>query len=302
MGRILPKVSVIIPCYNSSRTISDCIRGLINQYYIPYEIIVVDDCSVDNTLEVLQSFENIVLLRNDRRRGPAYSRNKAIKYSTGEILLLIDSDSKITDDRLIQKHVEAHINQDMDIFGGGIQGVGKGVYAKADKYSHWFLNIPNSINRVGTHVVTNNMSVKRSVFERIGFFNEELMTGEDTDFCERANKVGIPLGLISSAIIQHLDRQKFLDFILCFYRVGKDRIPARKMNKYRYSFFLPFGPISSLLYCLPLSLLLTVQVIIRWFPYDKTVVFYAPLIFAGRFAMAMGIVSFCFQDILKNKK
>jgi GT2 family glycosyltransferase len=244
---------------------------------------------------ILNAVEGIRVIKNENNRGPAYSRNKAIGESTGEIFLLIDSDCIVDDEALISKHVLAHRDPSVHIVGGGVQGVGKGCVAKADRYSHWFLNIPYSANQLGTHLVSNNMSVKREVFERIGGFKEELRTGEDTDFCERALKAGCVMKLRTDAVVKHRDRERLRDFLKCFYLVGLDRIPVRRANRHRFWFLFPFGPISSLIYCLPLALLLSLQVILAWFPYDKKVILYSPLVFAGRLAMTLGIVSYCFR-------
>lgn len=301
-----PKVSIVIPCYNSERTILGCLNGLLDQDYPSYEIMVVDDHSHDDTVEILKTIAGIQLLTNETNYGPAYCRNEAIKRSKGEIILLIDSDCLIDDKNLISKHVWAHRDPSIHILGGGVRGIGCGFIAKADNYSHWFLNIPYSVNKVGSHLTTNNMSVKRYVFEALGYFNVHLRTGEDTDFCERAIKAGYKLGLRTDAVIKHHDREKLQDFLKCFYLVGLDRIPTRRQERHRYWYLLPFDFFSSLVYCLPLSLLLTLQIMLAWFPYDKKVVFYFPFIFMGRLAMTIGIAHYYFlqhsnhrQELLK---
>lgn len=270
------------------------------QDYPSYEIIVVDDDSNDGTHKILEKTEGLKIIRNEDNHGSAYSRNIGIRESSGDIILFIDSDCFIDDNELISKHVLAHRDRLAHIVGGGIQGIGNGLVAKADNYSHWFLNIPYSVNRVKTHLVTNNMSVKRNVFEKIGTFNITLRTGEDTDFCERALKAGYRMALKTDAVVKHYDRERFVDFIKCFYLAGIDRIPARRLNRHRYWFLLPFDHLSSLIYSFPLAFLLSAQIVSAWYPYDKKVVFYFPLIFAGRLAMTFGIVRYYFRG-LKTK-
>lgn len=290
-----PKVSVIVPCYNAGRTLGACVSALLEQDYPDYEIILVDDNSTDGSVQRLGASDRLRVLRNDVNRGPAYSRNRGIAESGGSVLLLIDSDCIIEDRQLITRHVRAHQSTPAHVIGGGIQGVGKGCVARADKYSHWMLNIPHSANQVGTHLVTNNMSIQREVFARLGGFDVSLRTGEDTDFCERAIKAGFRLGLDTSIIVKHQDRERLRDFLRCFYLVGIDRIPTRKKKKHRYAFLLPAGPVSAPFYWLPLASLLTLQVVLAWLPYDKGVLLYSPLIFLGRLAMATGIVAYCFK-------
>ena len=296
-----PKVSVIIPCYNAEKTIEACIGGLMAQEYPSVEIIVIDDDSRDGTSTILKKLTGIQLIKNAKNEGPASSRNKGISASSGEIILLIDSDCLIENRDLITKHVLAHRDPSVHIVGGGVKGVGKGIVAKADNYSHWFLNIPHSVNKVVPQLVTNNMSVKRYVFEKLKGFNERLRTGEDTDFCERAHKVGYRMHLRTDAIVKHCDREKFKDFIKNFYLAGRDRVPARRLEKHRYWFLLPFNRVSSLIYCFPQAFILSLQVVCAWFRYDKMVIFSFPLIFAGRLAMTVGVIDYFFNNVSKGK-
>lgn len=289
-----PKVSVIIPCYNAGNTIAECLKGVLAQKYPSYEIIAVDDNSKDDTAKILKAISGIKVIFNNANYGPAYSRNEAIKVSTGEIIIMFDSDSLIDDEDVILKHVLAHQSPLVHILGGGIQGIGRGPIAKADNYSHWFLNIPYSSNKITTHIVTNNMSVKKCVFEKIGYFNDSLRTGEDTDYCERAIKADYNLNLKTDIVIKHHDREKIKDFLKCFYLVGIDRIPARRSSKHRYWYLLPFDFFSSLVYCFPLSLLLTAQIILAWLRYDKRVILYSPLLYLSRLSMSIGIVHYYF--------
>jgi glycosyltransferase involved in cell wall biosynthesis len=86
-------ISVIIPAYNAKSTIGLCLEGLMDQT-IPsetYEIIVVDDDSIDGTSEVVEKFGNVKLLKQPHC-GPAAARNYGAKYSLGEILLFTDAD------------------------------------------------------------------------------------------------------------------------------------------------------------------------------------------------------------------
>ena len=291
----IPTVSVVIPCYNAKNTIRGCMGGLLEQDYPSFEIIAVDDNSNDGTGELLRTFAGVQVVLNTANYGPAHCRNKAIEASKGEILLFIDSDCLVDDKRLISKHVEGLHESPVHVLGGGVRGIGRSVVAKADNYSHWFLNIPYSDNRVSTHLTTNNMSVKRCVFDQMGCFDVLLRTGEDTDFCERAVKAGFKLGLKSDAIVQHHDRENLRDFLKCFYTVGLDRIPTRRRSRHRYWYVLPFDFFSSLIYCLPLGLALALQVTVAWFPYDKRVVLFFPLIFLGRLAMTAGIVHYYYR-------
>jgi len=74
-------VSVIIPTYNVEKYIKQCINSVLAQTHKNLEIIIVDDCSADNTLKIVQSYADsrINILINKENKGPSYSRNRAIE-------------------------------------------------------------------------------------------------------------------------------------------------------------------------------------------------------------------------------
>src|SRR5574344_1657706 len=94
------KYSIIIPAYNSEKTISSTLESIIIQNIkYDYEVIVVDDCSTDGTSKIIESYKKklpITLLKNDVNVGPGLSRQKALDISKGEYIIFIDSDDEFT--------------------------------------------------------------------------------------------------------------------------------------------------------------------------------------------------------------
>ncbi|WP_344822189.1 glycosyltransferase [Rurimicrobium arvi] len=96
-GLPIPKVSVIVPVYNSEQFINKCVDSLLNQTLSEIEIILVDDASTDNSLEIIKTYERaypdkirVLHLSVNQRQGGA--RNNGIKIATGEYLGFVDSD------------------------------------------------------------------------------------------------------------------------------------------------------------------------------------------------------------------
>ena len=87
-------VSIIMPSWNTGRFISESIQSVINQTYTNWELLIVDDCSIDNTDEVVFSFkdERIKYYRNEKNLGAALARNKALREARGEWIAFLDSD------------------------------------------------------------------------------------------------------------------------------------------------------------------------------------------------------------------
>ena len=92
-------ISIIVPCYNVSKYVSKCLDSLINQTYKNIEIILVDDCSNDNTRDILKEYlkkdNRIKLICNKKNSGLSFSRNVGISNSSGQYIGFIDSDDYV---------------------------------------------------------------------------------------------------------------------------------------------------------------------------------------------------------------
>ncbi len=98
----LSLVSIIMPAYNTGHFIADSINSVINQTYSNWELIIINDCSNDNTLSVIASFNDkrISLINNNKICGAAYSRNIGIKQAKGDYIAFLDSDDLWVEDKL----------------------------------------------------------------------------------------------------------------------------------------------------------------------------------------------------------
>lgn len=88
-------VSIIMPSYNTSQFIGQSIQSVLEQTYLNWELIIVDDCSTDNTEKVVSAFLNdnrIIFLTNERNSGAAVSRNRALREAKGKWVAFLDSD------------------------------------------------------------------------------------------------------------------------------------------------------------------------------------------------------------------
>ena len=117
-----PKVSVIVPVYNSEKYIEKCLNSIIEQTYKDFELIVINDGSKDNSLEILEKYKNdfpkVITLINQENIGVSKTRNNAIKMAKGKYVMFIDNDDFIDKD-----YIETFINEaekeDYDVVLGG---------------------------------------------------------------------------------------------------------------------------------------------------------------------------------------
>ena len=97
-------VSIITPNYNCEKFIVETIESVINQTYKKWEMIIVDDCSTDNSITIARNYEKkddrIKVIKNERNMGAALSRNKAIEIAKGEYIAFLDSDDVWLENKL----------------------------------------------------------------------------------------------------------------------------------------------------------------------------------------------------------
>ena len=92
----LPRVSIIIPCYNAEKYIAEAIQSALDQTYSNCEIIVIDDGSTDGSLEVIRAFENRIYWESGPNRGACAARNTGIRLAKGDFVQFLDSDDLLT--------------------------------------------------------------------------------------------------------------------------------------------------------------------------------------------------------------
>lgn len=97
-----PLVTVLMAAYNTERYIAQAIQSILNQTYSNFELLIVDDCSSDNTVNEIMKFHDsrIKLLQNQINQGVVITRNRALQEATGDFIAIMDSDDIAIPDRL----------------------------------------------------------------------------------------------------------------------------------------------------------------------------------------------------------
>lgn len=107
-------VSIIMPSYNTGKYIGDSIKSVLSQTYEDWELIIVDDDSNDDTLKVIETFNDnrIKVFHNDKHYGAAYSRNKALREAKGKWIAFLDSDDLWMPEKL-EKQMDFMLTNDI---------------------------------------------------------------------------------------------------------------------------------------------------------------------------------------------
>ena len=194
-----PKVSVIIPAYNSETYIAETLGSALAQTYKNYEVIVVDDGSRDETLRVARSFEPQVKVLTKQNGGPASARNLAINNSQGDYLALLDSDDLWVKDKLEQQAAFLDENQDVGlVYGEALMFTESNGEKKVGGRIGYTTDPSFRLLLFGDYVPNSTVMIRRACVEKAGPLNEsrELIGVEDYQYWMRIAKhfrmAGIP--------------------------------------------------------------------------------------------------------------
>jgi len=176
------KISVIIPSYNSEKTIERCILSIIQTGYHHLEIIIVDDVSKDRSPEIVQQLierypDIIKLISQQENGGPAKARNRGAKEATGEYLFFTDSDTEMLPDAL---NSFVKTIKEYDAVSGVYyyEPLSKGI---VPKYKAMLNNYFFSRKGIIPYEVfdSSRAGIRKEVFEALNGFNENLSWGMD---------------------------------------------------------------------------------------------------------------------------
>jgi len=202
-------VSVIIPCYNCINTIDNCVSSIINfSNNIVNEIILVDDCSTDNTLQVLNNLKTkrstlIKIISTNINSGPAVARNTGAEKAISEFLIFFDSDTIVRENTIFLINSELFLN-DAVVGTYDKEPITKGFsqYYKALLYSY-MLSKKGVVNY--DQFSASCSGIRKSVFSKLGGYNSKFPKGLDFENEEFGSRISASYKMIlnPSIIVYH---------------------------------------------------------------------------------------------------
>jgi len=177
-----PLVSIIIPCYNGEEFVADAIRSALEQTYHKREILVVDDGSTDDSLDVITSFGDRIRYVSKTNSGAAASRNVGLRQTTGSLVQFLDADDLLHPRKLEMQVPRMLQCRGSTVFSDAFVGVA-GSRDERDSYE-WTLTRqePNGICRSIHHIYYVSPPLHwRANLERVGGFDEALPCLQDYD-------------------------------------------------------------------------------------------------------------------------
>jgi glycosyltransferase involved in cell wall biosynthesis len=183
-------VSVNITTYNRANLLSKCLESVLKQSYPNLEVVIVNDCSTDNTEKIIKDYQQndkrIKYYKHNINKGNAAARNTALKYSAGFYVAFLDDDDEWIDKDKLKKQVvifENSKNNNLGIICSGIlrhKGSGEGIIQKALHPK----DIKYEVLKGGL-IHNSTVLTKRSIMEKVGGFDLKVSRGVDSEFFRR---------------------------------------------------------------------------------------------------------------------
>jgi glycosyltransferase involved in cell wall biosynthesis len=218
------KISVIVNTKNSERTIRQCLDSIFSQTYENFETILVDANSKDETLQIASSYSLKIVAQD--KGNLARARNIGLLHSTGDIVAFLDSDATAGPDWL-QRIASRFKEGEVAVVGGPDEPPkGSNTWEQAVGIVDAHI-IPKVFEWGSAELITGcNVAYRRIVLERVGFFNEELDTAEETELNKRIMDTGARLVFDKQIKVLHYKRSNPSQYFRqhLWYGVGKGQM------------------------------------------------------------------------------
>jgi glycosyltransferase involved in cell wall biosynthesis len=195
-----PLVSVIIPTYNRGWIIQEAIDSVLDQDFNDYELIVVDDGSQDDTLEILENYGNAIAIVHQPNRGVSAARNRGIRVAAGRLIAFLDSDDRWLPQKLsiqvkfFAENPDALIHQTQEIW------IRNGRRVNPKKRHHKFSGMIFERSLALCLVSPSAVMIEKRLFDIVGVFDEQLPACEDYDLWLRIS-CRYPVHLTDSPLV-----------------------------------------------------------------------------------------------------
>lgn len=227
-------ISVVVPLYNKERAVVDTIHSVLNQTIVPYELIIVDDGSTDNSLNVAR--KRISELENERVRiihqenaGVSAARNKGILEAKGEYIAFLDADDLWDKEYLAEQVKLIYDFPDAAMWGINFAETNNGQLVRKlatglpEGYRGYVDNYFQIKGRHSDLFCSSSVVIRKDVFDKVGLFDERIKYAEDTDMWWRI-------------IATH--KVAFYDRYMVFYRYDAENRAMKRTRPLKY--FAPY--------------------------------------------------------------
>ena len=208
MAVTMPRISVVIPSYNHAPYIHEAIDSVLGQTRPPDEVIVVDDGSTDESVELLHEYGDRIRLEVQENRGTYATLNRAFAMATGDWIAIQNSDDVWRQEKLEHHLSLAESQPEIGFLHTGFEVIdsdGRPVVPKPSSVPDWHGPpiadmLPTLIHEMP--VIISSAMVSRSAWERHGPFDPRFLGAGDWDFCLRLSQE-FPFGFVDQPLTLH---------------------------------------------------------------------------------------------------
>ena len=226
----MENISLYVCAYNDEKEIEEVIIAILNLDPKPNEIIIVNDCSTDQTLEILKTFQNIKIINNSKNEGLAKSRNIAIANCNSEIVANIDADI-VLDKFWLENILKYFLINNIVMCGGNTQDQNlKNIYNKW-RSEHYPLNWGTKDIKNPPFLFGSNSIQYKSLWQELNGYDEEFRSaGDDVNYSKKISQKDKITFYVESALCYHLQNDNLFtlaDRIWRYHSFGyKDTKPS----------------------------------------------------------------------------
>lgn len=241
----MPKISVIIPCYNGEKYLKEAIDSIINQTVKPFEIIYIDDCSTDNSFHIAFSHEGqhvlengIRCFKNEKNEGIGFARKRGTDVADGDFIYFLSADDVLMPNAIeamlsyAEQYPDSILYSDFSIIDESGNKTGESRSPEFNDYDQFTQAVIQSAKQDKMFTCWNVFS-PIEIQKKVGY-DENLRFGEDLDFLLRS-------------ILIHKIKYVHIPFHLFSYRIHREMMTTLKWNEIHANNLKTFEKINSLL-------------------------------------------------------
>ena len=228
------KVSILILTKNREKLLTKNLDSLVKQTFKPYEVVIVNNSSIDNTEIVLSTYKKRLPIKSFKTDISGFPQlyNFGIEKCGGDLICFLDDDCIAKKDWLEQCILAYQKYPDSIIQGNTLSIPLENIYAQimGDHYKNWIKS--NTLKSIQLKVCDNkNLAVSKNIFKRFGTFSTLQKIGsEDLEFGARLRKKGIAIIYEPKIVAWHQERTTFKDFIVQHLRIAKSEAVYDSIN------------------------------------------------------------------------
>lgn len=224
-------ISVIIPVYNGERYLAETIDSVLAQTHQPFEVIIIDDGSTDNTADIARSYQNLRYMYQTNQ-GLGAARNAGIVAAQGEFIAFLDADDLWTENKTKIQLEAFKDNPQADIVSGYV----KQFYSpELDEKERPKIRCTDEL--MPGHLMQ-AMLIKREIFSRVGLFETQWIVGTDMSWYLRAMEKGLSMLILPDLVLlrrlhkqnKGITKRSFINQRVQILKAALDRQRGKKVD------------------------------------------------------------------------